>query len=38
MKLLKEGEFSEKTLQKLVTKLSSDFEPYKPVSVNKVSG
>jgi hypothetical protein len=30
IKLLKEGEFSEKTLQKLVTKLSSDFEPYKP--------
>ena len=25
-----EGEFNEKTLQKLVTKLSSTFEPYKP--------
>jgi hypothetical protein len=30
VKLLKEGEFSKKTLQKLVTKLGSDFEPYKP--------
>jgi hypothetical protein len=30
IKLLKQGELSEKTLQKLVTKLSSDFEPYKP--------
>ena len=28
--LLQEGEFNEKTLQKLVTKLSSSFEPYKP--------
>jgi hypothetical protein len=28
--LLPEGEFNEKTLQKLVTKLSSNFEPYKP--------
>ena len=27
---LPEGEFNEKTLQKLVTKLSSNFEPYKP--------
>ena len=27
---LNEGEFDEKTLQKLVTKLSSMFEPYKP--------
>jgi hypothetical protein len=27
---LSEGEFNEKTLQKLVTKLSSTFEPYKP--------
>ena len=27
---LSEGEFDEKTLQKLVTKLSSTFEPYKP--------
>ena len=27
---LNEGEFDEKTLQKLVTKLSSTFEPYKP--------
>jgi hypothetical protein len=27
---LNEGEFNEKTLQKLVTKLSSTFEPYKP--------
>ena len=27
---LKEGDFDEKTLQKLVTKLSSTFEPYKP--------
>ncbi len=29
-KLLPEGEFNEKTLQKLITKLSSNFEPYKP--------
>ncbi len=28
--LLQEEEFNEKTLQKLVTKLSSSFEPYKP--------
>jgi hypothetical protein len=27
---LSEGEFNERTLQKLVTKLSSNFEPYKP--------
>ncbi len=27
---LPEGEFNEKTLQKLITKLSSNFEPYKP--------
>ena len=27
---LNEGEFNEKTLQKLVTKLSSTFEPFKP--------
>ena len=27
---LNEGEFNEKTSQKLVTKLSSTFEPYKP--------
>ena len=27
---LNEGEFDEKTLQKLVTKLGSTFEPYKP--------
>ncbi len=27
---LNEGEFNEKTLQKLVTKLSSTFEQYKP--------
>ncbi len=30
IRLLQEGEFNEKTLQKLVTKLSSSFEPYKP--------
>ena len=30
LQLLSEGEFNEKTLQKLVTKLSSTFEPYKP--------
>jgi hypothetical protein len=30
IKLLPEGEFNEKTLQKLVTKLGSSFEPYKP--------
>ncbi len=30
LQLLSEGEFDEKTLQKLVTKLSSTFEPYKP--------
>ena len=30
LKLLNEGEFNEKTLQKLVTKLSSTFEQYKP--------
>ncbi len=30
IRLLPEGEFNEKTLQKLVTKLSSNFEPYKP--------
>ncbi len=29
IKRLSEGEFKEKTLQKLVTKLSSNFEPYK---------
>ncbi len=30
IKRLPDGEFNEKTLQKLVTKLSSNFEPYKP--------
>ena len=30
LQLLSEGEFNERTLQKLVTKLSSTFEPYKP--------
>ena len=30
LKHLNEGEFDEKTLQKLVTKLSSTFEQYKP--------
>ena len=30
IRLLSEGEFNEATLQKLVTKLSSKFEPYKP--------
>ena len=30
IKRLPHGEFNEKTLQKLVTKLSSNFEPYKP--------
>jgi hypothetical protein len=30
IKHLATGEFDEKTLQKLVTKLSSNFEPYKP--------
>ncbi len=30
IKRLTTGEFNEKTLQKLVTKLSSNFEPYKP--------
>ncbi len=30
IRLLQEGEFNEKTLQKLATKLSSSFEPYKP--------
>ncbi len=30
IKKLATGEFNEKTLQKLVTKLSSNFEPYKP--------
>ena len=30
IKRLTAGEFNEKTLQKLVTKLSSNFEPYKP--------
>jgi hypothetical protein len=30
LKHLNEGEFNEKTLQKLVTKLSSTFEQYKP--------
>ncbi len=30
IKDLAKGEFNEKTLQKLVTKLSSNFEPYKP--------
>ena len=29
LKLLNEGEFNEKTLQKLVTKLSSTFDQYK---------
>ncbi len=30
IRLLPEGEFNERTLQKLITKLSSKFEPYKP--------
>jgi hypothetical protein len=30
IRLLPDGEFDEKTLQKLVTKLGSSFEPYKP--------
>ena len=30
IRLLPEGEFNERTLQKLITKLSSNFEPYKP--------
>jgi hypothetical protein len=30
IRLLPEGEFNEKTLQKLVSKLNSNFEPYKP--------
>ena len=30
LQLLSKGEFNERTLQKLVTKLSSTFEPYKP--------
>jgi hypothetical protein len=30
IKLLSEGEFNEKTLQKLISKLGSSFEPYKP--------
>jgi hypothetical protein len=30
IRLLSEGEFDEKTLQKLVTKLGSNFEPFKP--------
>jgi hypothetical protein len=30
IRLLPQGEFNERTLQKLITKLSSNFEPYKP--------
>jgi hypothetical protein len=32
IRLLPEGEFNERTLQKITTKLSSKFEPYKPIT------